>query len=182
MKANVLVLLVCLLAVTATVSAEQRLAMDEVGHAMSMLGKNLSANLGSSHVLGQPVVVGNVTIIPVVVKCLGFGLGTKLEATDEKKKAAQAGKEAAKQRNRVTLGGGGMARPVALIVIAPEGKVEVIRLHKNALAQILSPFIPVIKDFLGRMFQLKKMQMETRRSQPKPKPSQTPAKPVHEEP
>ena len=165
MRKTALVLVLMMFLCAPMAMAQSKLAMDEVGEALGFLGKNFSGNLGPSQVLGKPLQVGEVTIIPVVVKCLGFGMGAKLESLDEAKKSPKAGKDTSREKNRIGLGGGGMTRPIALLMIYPDGKYQVIDLHKNALAQMVGPFVPVLKDFLGKMFYLRKLQIELHQAQ-----------------
>ena len=86
----------------------------------------IKAMLDTKSVVGDPVTVGEYTIIPLISIGFGFGVGTGTGKSEEFIKGEGVGGASA--------GGGGL-KPVAVIVIGPEGaKVESL---KGAAASLL---------------------------------------------
>ena len=82
--------------------------------------------LDSKSVVGQPITIGEYTILPLISIGFGFGVGTGSGKSEELIRGEGAGGASA---------GGGGVKPVAVVVIGPEGaKVEPL---KGATASLL---------------------------------------------
>ncbi len=82
--------------------------------------------LDSKSVVGEPVTVGEYTIVPLISIGFGFGVGTGTGKSEDFIKGEGAGGASA---------GGGGVKPVAVVVIGPQGaKVEPL---KGATASLL---------------------------------------------
>ena len=90
--------------------------------------------LDSKNVVGQPLTVGDYTIVPLISIGFGFGVGTGTAKSEEFIKGEGVGGASA--------GGGGM-KPVAVVVIGPQGaKVEPL---KGATASLLESLAANVK-------------------------------------
>ncbi len=82
--------------------------------------------LDSKCVIGEPITVGEYTIVPLISIGFGFGVGSGTARSDEFIKGEGAGGASA---------GGGGIKPVAVVVIGPEGaRVQAL---KGATASLL---------------------------------------------
>lgn len=95
-------------------------------------------------VIGEPVQVGDVTLIPVSKLSFGFGAG-----------GGQEGK------GQSGTGGGAMVVPVAFVVINAEGKVQIMSLKGKELS--LGQLLELMPEALGK---LKKFVSKKRREDP----------------
>ncbi len=90
--------------------------------------------LDSKSVVGQPITIGDYTILPLISIGFGFGVGTGSGKSEELIRGEGAGGASA---------GGGGVKPVAVVVIGPEGaKVEPL---KGATASFLESLAANIK-------------------------------------
>lgn len=163
MKKTFIALLFCVASVCsfATYCSAAELA-GTTSLALEGIGDILSNNLNSSQTFGNPVTVGDYTVIPVVSKSVIFGLGTKLEDFDRANKKSNSGNSENKAKDRITLGAIGQSRPVALIFIGKNGEFKVTKLDDgfvNQLAQYIAPKIPVI---IGKLIEYKKKYFSNR--------------------
>ncbi len=90
--------------------------------------------LDSKSVVGEPITVGEYTIVPLISIGFAFGVGTGTGKSEELIKGEGAGGASA---------GGGGVKPVAVVVIGPEGaKVESL---KGATASLLESLAANVK-------------------------------------
>jgi uncharacterized spore protein YtfJ len=100
--------------------------------------REIEGTLDTKRVVGEPVKVGDYTIIPLVSIGFGFGVGSGTGKSDELIKGEGSGGASA--------GGGGL-RPVAVVVIGPEGaKVEPIKGATASLVESLAGSIPTLRS------------------------------------
>lgn len=137
--------LVCCLPVvaqTAPVMGQKgtsEIALDSMSGISDLFMKNLT----TTETLGKPFEAGDYTIIPVVCKGIGFGLGTKLD-DDTKVGPQPEGKVNSKEQDRLGLGAGGFVKPVALIMINKNGEFKVVKLCEGMFAQLAKYMLPAI--------------------------------------
>ncbi len=137
--------------------------------AMDKLGGLISGALDSSQTLGTPLKVGDVTIVPVLVKGLGFGMGEGLVGQEEASdRPDRSNSELSKDRHGIGGGGGGFMRPIALLVITKEGHVQVHRLQESALAQLAKALMPALEKMIQQRLAIFKMKMEQGPKEPPP--------------
>ena len=90
--------------------------------------------LDSKSVVGEPITVGDYTIVPLISIGFGFGVGSGRARSEEFMKGEGTG--------GASVGGGGV-KPVAVVVIGPEGaKVEPL---KGATASLLESLVATVK-------------------------------------
>lgn len=108
---------------------------------LETLMKDLGKMLSSESVVGEPITVGQVTIVPVVTVSFGFGTGGG-EAKDEK---AQGG-------NGAGGGAGGRITPTAFLVINGD-QVSLLPVEKkgNTVDRLIDT-IPGLMDKLNLKF------------------------------
>jgi uncharacterized spore protein YtfJ len=123
------------------------------------LNQLLGSSLSSNQVLGQPVQVGEVTFIPVVIKALGFGIGQNLGAQEQLGRGKEGEHEKNESKGRIGLGGGGMVRPVAILMVHKDGTFRLINLRQNFLAEVVKQIIPMVTKAMNHKFSLQKMKM-----------------------
>ena len=100
--------------------------MQEIEQMVAAAMERIETVLDSKSVVGESVTVGEYTIIPLVSIGFGFGSGTATGKSEDVIKGEGAG---------AGLAGGGGIKPVAVVVIGPEGiKVEFL---KGASASLL---------------------------------------------
>ena len=96
--------------------------------------------LSAETVVGEPIVVGGNTIIPLVSVGFGFGGGGGAG------KGGKSEKETGEGRGMGTGGGGGV-KPVALIIINEEGvRVEAIKGTISSLAESVSDLVVKVME------------------------------------
>ncbi len=91
--------------------------------------------LDSKSVIGQPITIGDYTILPLVSMGFGFGVGTGTAKSEEFIKGEGIGGASA---------GGGGVKPVAVVVIGPQG-AKVVPL-KGATASGLESLAASVKQ------------------------------------
>ena len=90
--------------------------------------------LDSKSVVGQPITIGEYTILPLISIGFGFGVGSGNAKSEEFMKGEGAG--------GATMGGGGV-KPVAVVVVGPEGaRVEAL---KGTTASVLESLAGTVK-------------------------------------
>ena len=96
--------------------------------------------LSAERVVGEPIVVGGNTIIPLVSVGFGFGGGGGTG------KGGRSEKETGEGRGEGTGGGGGV-KPVAMIIVNEERvRVEAIKGAVSSLAESVSDLIVKVMD------------------------------------
>ncbi|HUW64273.1 MAG TPA: spore germination protein GerW family protein [Spirochaetia bacterium] len=89
-------------------------------------------------IVGEPIVSGNVTIIPVMSAAFGFGLGS-----GENNDTAKCGGKGSGG------GAGGRIKPVALVVLQ-EGEVKVYSLAQKGTLEKLAEVVPEVLARFGK--------------------------------
>ncbi len=130
--------------------SQEETMSETAGDALSSMSTLFAQNLNTSQTLGKPFEAGEYTIIPVVAKGLGFGLGTKLEAKDFEAGGGGNGKNESQQKDRIGLGGGGFVKPVALIMIKKSGEFKVVKLCDGIFAQFAKYMLPAIGSMVRK--------------------------------
>ncbi|NLI78084.1 MAG: hypothetical protein GX442_16830 [Candidatus Riflebacteria bacterium] len=139
--------------------------------AMDKLAGMIGGTLDSSQTLGTPVKVGDTTIIPVLAKGLGFGMGEGLLGQEETAKRPDKGDaETTKDRHGIGAGAGGFMRPIAILVIDKDGRVQIHRLQESALAQVVKELMPAIQRAMAQKMEMFKMRREEKPGQPPAQP------------
>lgn len=133
------------------------LAAFNLDHSITTLGDVLSDNLSSSNCLGLPVQVGDTTLIPVVSKCFGFGLGGGMLVQEEAVGRDRDNKESNKDRKGLGAGGGGAVKTVAIISIRKDGNMQIFRIQENFLAQFAREISPVLRKWITDHFDFRKL-------------------------
>jgi uncharacterized spore protein YtfJ len=101
------------------------------------LASSLERLISSKTVIGEPITVGDVTIIPIIKAGFGFGSGAGEGSQPIRSKGGE-------QTGSGTGGGaGGGVAPVAMIVIQ-DGKVEVYSLGQKGMIEKLVDMAPEI--------------------------------------
>ena len=96
--------------------------------------------LSAERVVGEPIVIGGNTIIPVVSVGFGFGGGGGTG------KGGRSDKETGEGRGEGTGGGGGV-KPVAMIIVNEEGvRVEAIKGTVSSLAESVSDLVVKVME------------------------------------
>ncbi len=166
------VVLVSLIGVFSVNAGEMGSTSVTLDPTLDKLGQVLTWNLDPSTCLGTPVNVGDMTIIPVVSKGFGFGLGGGSLFQAEGGSKERSSHEQNKDRKGMGLGGGGVVRTVAIIVLKKDGTFQLHRLQESFLAQVFKSITPMVQNIMEKVFQMKKLKME-QKSQ-----TQTPASPT----
>jgi uncharacterized spore protein YtfJ len=95
--------------------------------------------LGSKTVVGEPITVGESTLIPLISVGFGFGLG------------AGSGKGEAKQKGEGAAGGGGAGggvKPIAVIIVDKDGaRIEPI---KGGMASALEKIGETVPEMMAK--------------------------------
>ncbi|MGE5404667.1 MAG: GerW family sporulation protein [Candidatus Saccharibacteria bacterium] len=99
---------------------------------------NLEKMISTKTVIGEPIVLGNVTMIPVVEAKVGFGTGTG-EGNDPTKGAGKG-----------SGGGAGASVKATAMVVVHEGEVKVYSLGKKGMMEQLAEMIPEIMAKHGK--------------------------------
>jgi uncharacterized spore protein YtfJ len=91
-------------------------------------------------VVGEPVIAGEVTLIPVSKISFGFGAGSSPEG---------------KGPNGAGTGGGATVEPIAFVVIDAQGKTQILPLKEQdinlgSMFKYMPEAMAKIKDFVGK--------------------------------
>ena len=114
--------------------------MEETQNLVKTSIEEITKVLSVERVVGESIVVGGNTIIPLV--SVGFGFG----ARGGTGKAGKSEKETGEDTGRGTGGGGGV-KPVALIIINEEGvRVEAIKGAVSSLAESVSDLVVKVME------------------------------------
>ena len=85
---------------------------EEVEKMIQVALREIEATLDSKRVVGEPMSVGDYTIIPLISIGFGFGVGSGTGKSDELIKGEGSG--------GASMGGGGL-KPIGVVVIGPGG-------------------------------------------------------------
>ena len=114
--------------------------MEETLNLVKTSMEEIRGMLSAERVVGEPIVVGGNTIIPIVSVGFGFGGGGGTG------KGGKSEKETGKGRGEGTGGGGGV-KPIALIVVNEEGvRVEAIKGAVSSLAESVSDLVVKVME------------------------------------
>ena len=114
--------------------------MEETPNLVKTCMEEIRGVLSAERVVGEPIIVGGNTIIPLVSVGFGFGVGGGTG------KGGKSEKETGEGRGSGSGGGGGV-RPVALIIVNEEGvRVEAIKGAVSSLAQSASDLVVKVME------------------------------------
>ena len=114
--------------------------MEETQNLVKTSMEEIRGVLSAERVVGEPIVVGGNTIIPLVSVGFGFGVGAGSG------KGGRSEKETGEGTGGGTGGGGGV-KPVAMIIVNEEGvRVEAIKGAVSSLAESVSDLIVKVMD------------------------------------
>ena len=114
--------------------------MEETQNLVKTSMEEIRGMLSAERVMGEPIVVGGNTIIPIVSVGFGFGGGGGTG------KGGKSEKETGEGRGGVTGGGGGV-KPVALIIVNEDGvRVEAIKGAVSSLADSVSDLVAKVME------------------------------------
>lgn len=98
----------------------------------------IETTLDTRQVVGEPIVVGDHTIIPLISIGFGFGVGSGSGKSDELVKGEGSG--------GASMGAGGM-KPIGVVVIGPDGvKVEPLKGASASLVESLAASVIGARD------------------------------------
>ncbi len=92
--------------------------------------EKLEKFLTTKTVVGEPIVIGDVTLVPVQTVSFGYGSGGG-EGGDEKSKGVGGGG-----------GAGANLRPIAIVAVKANADVQVFTLGKKGVAENIAELIP----------------------------------------
>lgn len=102
---------------------------------------HMETTLDTKRVTGEPIEIGEYTIIPLISIGFGFGVGSGTGKSEEFIKGEGVGGASA--------GGGGL-KPVGVVVIGPEGvKIEYLKGNTASLLETLAANISIPKSKKG---------------------------------
>jgi len=104
----------------------------DVGQLTETLVNRINSTLNPDKVMGKPIDIEGMKIIPLV--SYGFGFGAGIEVTSEKSGSGTGG------------GGGGGVTPSSILVITKDGEIKVMAAKKGALSEILTAAIPLVME------------------------------------
>ena len=114
--------------------------MEETQNLVKTTMDEIKQVLSAQRAVGEPIVVGGTTVIPLVSVGFGFGGGGGTG------KGSKSEKEAGEARGEGTGGGGGV-KPVALIIVNEDGvKVETIKGSISSLAESVSDLVVKVME------------------------------------
>ena len=114
--------------------------MEETQNLVRTSMEEIRGVLSAERVVGEPIVVGGNTIIPLVSAGFGFGAGGGTG------KGGRSEKETGEGRGGGTGGGGGV-KPVALVIINEEGvRVEAMKGAVSSLAESISDLVVKVME------------------------------------
>ena len=114
--------------------------MEETQNLVKTSMEEIRAVLSAETVVGEPIVVGGNTIIPLVSVGFGFGGGGGTN------KGGRSDKKTSEGRGGGTGGGGGV-KPVALIIINEDGvRVETVKGAVSSVAESVSDLVAKVME------------------------------------
>ncbi|MEW8976831.1 MAG: spore germination protein GerW family protein [Symbiobacterium sp.] len=114
---------------------------------LSVVTETLEKHLSTKTVVGEPVTVGAVTLIPVIDITFGFGAGSG-EGHDERQGGSGGG------------GGGGARLSARAVIVIRDGDVSVLPLHKGGAIDKIVESIPGLLEQVQARKQGEKAQNE----------------------
>lgn len=128
---------------------------------LNNLGTILSQNLNANTVLGTPVTAGDVTLIPVIIKGFGMGLGEGLRSQGATQSREKQNEESSLDRKGTGGGLGGFTRPIAIIVVKKDGGVQILKLQTESwIAQGVQALVPVFQNMINKRFEIQRKRQE----------------------
>ena len=117
--------------------------MEEIANLVKTSMEEIRGVLSAERVVGEPIVIGGNTIIPLFSVGFGFGAG------GGSGKGGKSEKDTGEGRGGGTGGGGGV-KPVALIIVNEEGvRVESIKGAVSSLAESVSGLVVKVMEKRG---------------------------------
>jgi len=173
------ILLLVVLSLTPGAFAQEATNSSSLPLMLGNLGSILTENLNASTILGTPIQAGDVTLIPVTMKCFGLGLGEGLRSEGASESHEKASEESSKDRKHACGGLGGAARPIAIIVVKKDGNVQILKLqHESWIAQGVQALVPVLNNMVNKRFEVQIKRQEAAAGTPAAgAPVQPPAPP-----
>jgi uncharacterized spore protein YtfJ len=104
----------------------------DVDQLTETLVNRINSTLNPDKVMGRPVDIEGMKIIPLV--SYGFGFGAGMEVSSEKSGSGTGG------------GGGGGVTPSSILVITKDGEIKVMSAKKGALSDILTAAMPFVME------------------------------------
>ena len=112
--------------------------MEIVGNLAKTTLEEIEKVLTTRTVVGEPMTVEGITLIPLISVGFGFGAGGGSGRGEAKQKGEGAGGG---------TGGGAWVRPVAVVVIDKEGvRIEPVRRGLSAIVEKLGDTVPKVVD------------------------------------
>ena len=91
--------------------------------------------MSTKTMVGSPIVSGNVTIIPILSACFGFGTGV-----------GEGGEKSGPHHGKGSGGGGGAKVDPTAMVVIQDGEVKVYSLGKKGTLDKLAELIPTVLE------------------------------------
>ena len=114
--------------------------MEETQNLVKTSMEEIRGVLSAERVVGEPIVVGGNTIIPLVTVGFGFGVGAGTG------KGGRSEKETGEGTGGATGGGGGV-KPVAMIIVNEEGvRIEAMKGAVSSLAESVSDLVVKVME------------------------------------
>lgn len=111
---------------------------------MEGLLSGLSNLLSTKTVVGDPITMGDVTLVPIVDVMFGFGSGSGTGGPGETPRGGQGGSGSGSGG-----GGGGRVAPKALVMIK-NGEVSVLSLVRGGTMERIIEMVPEVVGKLGK--------------------------------
>lgn len=112
--------------------------MEMVGSLAKTAIEEIEKVLTTKTVVGEPMTVEGVTLIPLISVGFGFGAGGGSGRGEAKQKGEGAGGGA---------GGGAWVRPVAVVIIDKDGvRIETVRRGLSAMVEKISDTVPKVVE------------------------------------
>ena len=161
LKRTWVLILCCLVSVSGAYAQDTASFGSDLSMMFGNLGGILKTNLDSNSILGTPVQVGEVTLVPIIMKGFGMGLGEGANLQGESHSADKGSAESEKNRKGIGGGLGGFARPVAIIVVKKDGSLQIHRiLPESWIAQGIQALVPVFQNMINKRFEVKMRNMD----------------------
>lgn len=153
------ILLLVVLSLTPGAFAQEATNSSSLPLMLDNLGTILKQNLNANTVLGTPIQAGDVTLIPVIMKCFGMGLGEGLRSEGHNRE--KSAEESSLDRKGAGGGLGGAARPIAIIVVKKDGNVQILKLqYESWIAQGVQALVPVFQNMINKRFEVQLKRQE----------------------
>ena len=134
------------------------------------IGEVLSRNLEPSTCIGSPMTLGELTLVPLVSKGFGFGLGGGSNQRGETTTHDKDAKELNNDHNGIGCGAGGFLKIVAILVVRKDGTFQIHRMEENFLAQIANQYAPAVRELVQRFYELRILKLQKGPDGPPPSP------------